>query len=183
MQALLLGSPPQSQKVWIIKNIQAQEGENAAPPSFHLPARAFGLYRVKSIYSSSSFLAILYIHWCPQCTTASGDMETPLKPWLILAPISCMFKFSVPKLTPILDSLLSCRAWARETTFFNKTDPYDRWDCDAETHHSSMLQLELSIRLDVVSQSRRQRSPIAHSASEHADIALGLTTIILSTLF
>lgn len=35
MQALLLGSPAQPQKVWIIKSVQVQEGEKYNPTLPH----------------------------------------------------------------------------------------------------------------------------------------------------
>lgn len=85
MQALLLGSPAQPQKVWIIKSVQVQEGEKYNPTLPHSRCQDLWIWRVKSIYRSS--LAILYINWYPSswgCVLQSSKaLESPLKPQLI----------------------------------------------------------------------------------------------------
>lgn len=85
MQALLLGSPAQSQKVWIIKSVQVQEGEKYNPTLPHSRCQDLWIWRVKSIYWSS--LAISYINWYPSswgCVLQpSKALESPPKPQLI----------------------------------------------------------------------------------------------------
>lgn len=85
MQALLLGSPAQSQKVWIIKSVQVQEGEKYNPTLPHSRCQDLWIWRVKSIYRSS--LAISYINWYPSswgCALQPSEaLEGPPKPQLI----------------------------------------------------------------------------------------------------
>lgn len=98
MQALLLGSPAQPQKVWIIKSVQVQEGEKYNPTLPHSRCQDLWIWRVKSIYRSS--LAILYINWYPSswgCVLQpSKALESPLKPQLIWpqppAPVNSLLR-------------------------------------------------------------------------------------------